>query len=277
MSRSSTERAGLAIGRETVGCARLSSGKIHFMGEERVPVALFRGAPSAGAAAGLAQALRALAGGLARRYVPLHVSLPDAAVRWATFELDELPGTRAARLELTRFRFERDGGAGTSACACQPLGRDGGKPLLFGMAMDEAWRRCIAEALAQAGLTPWSLNPNACRQFNRYHERLTQSSGALVSLAPDAWSLWLWDERGRPRYVRARWRLAREDYAPIAQEVERSILAYVQAGPGRNVTRVFVAGSAETEAMAGALDAGLREPAIRLDAEPPAVTAALEQ
>ena len=274
MSPSSTERAGLAIGRDSVGCARISAGKIRSMGEARLPLPLFRGAPSAQAAAGLAGALRALAADLARRYVPLHVSLPDAAVRWATFELDELPATRAARLELTRFRFEREGGAGEAACACQPLGRADGKPLLFGMAMDAGWRRCIAGALADAGLRAWSLNPNACRQFNRYHERLTQSSGALVSLAADAWSLWLWDERGRPRYVRARWRLAGEDHAALAQEVERSILAYVQTG--RSVARVFVAGT-ETAAMGDALDERLREPCTRLDAEPPAMAAALEQ
>jgi hypothetical protein len=275
VSRSSTERAGLAIGREHVGFARLAASGLR-VSEAKLATPLFRGAPSPQAKDALAEALRSLASDLKRRFVPLHVSVPDAAVRWATFELDQMPRTQATRLELARFRFERQGGS-EAACACQPLGRDIGKPLLFGMAIDAAWRRCIAEALAKAGLRAWTLNPNACRQFNRFHERLTQASGALVALAPDAWSLWLWDERGRPRYVRARWRVAREDHTEIAQEVERSILAYVQAGAERDVARVFIAANGEIEAMAAALDGRLREPCSRLQAEPVAVAAALEQ
>src|SRR5258705_3955703 len=60
---------------------------------------------------------------------------------------------------------------------------------------------------------------------------------SLVALAPDAWSLWLWDSHGRPRYARARWRTAPEDHADIALEVERSILAYVHGRPDCTVDR----------------------------------------
>jgi hypothetical protein len=240
-----------------------------------VPVPLFRGVPSPEAAAALTQALRAVGGDLPHRFVPLHVSLPDAAVRWATFELDELPAAPATRRELARFRFQRDGGAAELACACQPLGRAGGKALLFGMAMDEAWRRCLAQALADAGLRAWTLSPNACRQFNRFHDRLAQSSGALVSLAGDAWSLALWDEEARLRYVRARWRSSRDDHGAVADEVGRALLAYVQSGNGK-VARVFTAANGETDALAAALDERLREPCVRLEADAPALAAALD-
>ena len=281
MSRSWIERAqgrfapaasvGLAIGRDYVGFAHLTAAgggwRIQTLTEVKFELPLFHGAPSPQAAAALSQALQSFAGSLRRRYLPVHVSLPDALARWATFELDQMPGTRGAQLDLVRFRFGRQGINGTHDYTCQPLPRDGDKYLLFGMAVDEAWRRFVKDVLAGAGIVAWSLSANACRQFNCFHDRLTQASGALVALTPDAWSLWLWDSQGRPRYARACWRTAPEDHAEIALEVERSILAYVHGHAERSVARVFAVAGDETNAMAGALDARLREPCARLPAE----------
>lgn len=283
MSRSWIERAfrpaagaGLAIGRDYVGFARVGAGgKVEALEERPLAARLFCGSPTPEAQHLLAQALRPFASAIGRRYLPLHVSLPDAAIRWATFELDELPKGPATQLELARFRFARQGANGASAYACQPLERDAQKHLLFGMAMDGAWRRCVIEALGAAGLAAWTLNANACRQFNRFHDRLVESAGALLAAAPDAWSLWLWDERGRPRHARARWREGSADHTEMALEAERSILAYVHGGPGRSVARVFVAAAAQTGAIADALDARLRAPCTRLPAEDAVPSAAL--
>lgn len=280
MSRSWIERArraaepsacaGLAVGRDYVGFAELAAAgggwRVVALEEARLERRLFSGAPTAAAEEALAGALRRF-GSAAGRYLRLHVSVPDALARWATFELDELPKSAAARLELVRFRFGRQGTNGSHAYACQALERDGDKHLLFGMALDGAWRTLVARALDDAGLVPWSLSGNACRQFNRYHDTLARASGALVALAPDAWSLWIWDEQGRPRYGRGRWRVGAEDHGGIAAEVERSILAYVHSRRERGVERVFVVGGADAGAMAPALDARLREPCVRLDAE----------
>lgn len=277
MSRSWTS-AGLALGRERVELACLGArGKVELFEAQPLAARLFCGPPAAQAQERLAQALRSLAGRIARRFVPLHVSLPDAAVRYACFELDEMPAARSARLELARFRFARQGMDAESACAAQPLGREAGRALLFGMAIESAWQRLVVQALAQAGLRAWSLSANICRQWNRFHGRLACSSGALVALSPDAWSLWLWDQSGRPRYVRARWRAGQDDHAEIAQEVERSILAYVHGGAERDVAGVFVSAEAEVGAMGEALDARLREPCTRLEATPGAVAAAFER
>jgi hypothetical protein len=263
--------AGLAIGRDYVGFAHLAAAggvwQVQTLTEAKFEPPLFSGAPSPQAAVALTQGLEPFAGSLRRRYLPVHVSLPDAVVRWATFELDQMPKTRAAQLDLVRFRFGRQGINGTHVYTCQPLQRNGGKHLLFGMAVDEAWQRFVNDVLARAGIVAWSLSANVCRQFNCFHDRLTQASGALVALAPDAWSLWLWDSQGRPRYARARWRMAPEDHADIALEVERSILAYVHGHPELTVARVFTVAGDETGVMAGALDARLREPCSRLSAE----------
>ena len=263
--------AGLAIGRDYVGFAHLAAAPggwaVQTLTEAKFDPPLFPGAPSPQALAALGKALQTVPGSVRGRYLPVHVSLPDAVVRWATFELDQMPKTRAAQIDLVRFRFGRQGVNGTHVYTCQALQRDGDKYLLFGMAVDKAWQRFVNDALVRAGIVAWSLSANVCRQFNCFHDRLAQASGALVGLAPDAWSLWIWDSHGRPRYARARWRTGPEDHADIALEVERSILAYVHGQPGLTVARVFTVAGEETDAMAGALDARLREPCARLSAE----------
>ncbi len=281
MSRSWIERArrsfapdssaGIVIGRDYVGFAYLVAAdggwRAQALAEAKLDAPLFSGEPSAPAAASLIAALQTLAGGLKRRYLPVHVSLPDAVVRIATFELDQMPKTRAAQLDLVRLRFGRLGMNGAHVYACQQLEREGGKYLLFGMAGERAWQRFVSEALARADVVAWSLSANACRQFNCFHDRLTHASGALVALAPDAWSLWVWDPQGRPRYARSRWRSGPDDHADIALDVERSILAYVHGDAKHTVTRVFVVAGEEADVMAGALDARLREPCARLSPE----------
>jgi hypothetical protein len=272
VSRSWTS-AGLAVGRDYLGFAGVArGGKLEALEERRVDMRLFAGPPAADAQRVLVEALQPFARMVARRYLPLHVSVPDAAVRWATFELDEMPKSAAARLELARFRFSRQGVNGASVYACQALPPDGSKHLLLGMAMDGAWLGCIAAALGAAGMRAWSLNAHASREFNRLHERLAGSGGALVCVAPDAWSLMIWDDKVRLRYARGRWREGADDHAAIALQVERAMLAYVH-GSGRSIAQVFVAAEA---VLADAIDARMALSCIRLPGQAAAHCAALE-
>jgi hypothetical protein len=277
VSRSWTERlkprprvaAGLALGRDYVAFAELALGadagpRVSALDEIALETPLFCGAPGPAAAAALERALRPVAAALGRRYVPVHVSLPDPLVHWALLELDRLPAERAAREQLVALRFSRQGLNGSHCYACQPLGAADGKQLLLGMATDGRWLELVGSALATAGIVAWTVQANACRQFNAFHERLTRESGALVSAAPDAWSLILWDGAGRPRYARGRWRDGREDEAEIALEAERAVLAYVQGHPGRGVARVYLVGDDPAGRLAEALDTRLREPCTRL-------------
>jgi hypothetical protein len=275
VSRSWTERArlspaasaGLAIGRDYVGLAYIGAGKAGAevrLSEEKLDSQIFSGAPTPQAADALTQALRKVAGSLTGRYLPIHVSLPDALLHWTVLELDHVPAKRSAQLELVAFRFARQGLSGKYVHACQPLGRSRDKHLLLGTAGDAGWHRLVSEALERAGIVAWTVNGNACRQFNLFHDRLTGASGSLVCLAPDAWSLWLWDSEGRTRYARGRWRSGAGDYDEIALDVERSILAYVHGDPARTVAGVFAAAGEESAALERALNARLREPCTRL-------------
>ena len=229
---------------------------------------LFVGPPTNVIQDELAVMLRELMPEAVNQYLPLHVSLPGAAVQIAAFALDVLPKTQAERLDLTRWHFMLAAVAGqTLACDCESIGRDGDKQLILGYAMDAAWHACIVGALAQAGMTAWSLNADICRQFNQFHERLIEEDqgGALVAVDPDSWSLLVWDDAGRVRYCSSRWRRSGEnEFTAIAEEIERRILTCVASLPALKVEHVFIATGDGGAALADAMDARLREPCIRL-------------
>jgi hypothetical protein len=267
--------AGLMIGRSHLGFACASTDgagqRITRIEERKLEVPLFTGRPSDATAAGLAQLLRELAPEAVRSYLPLHVSLPGAAVQMAVFPLDVLPKKHTVQLDLARWHFTQAGNAEQAlVCDCESLGMDGDKHLLLGFAMDQAWHACIVDALAQAGMTAWSLNADVCRQFNRFNDRLCQDNpgGALFAVTADAWSLLLWDETGRTRYCSSRWRSGDEgEGTRIAAEVERRILASVQSMPGMRIKHLYAVTDSVDEGLTDAIDARLREPCIRLRPE----------
>jgi hypothetical protein len=239
--------------------------------ERTLDVPLFTGRPSEATAAALAEALQELAPEAVRRYLPLHVSVPGAAVQVAVFPLDALPNKRAVQLDLARWHFAQAGNAEQAlVCDCEPLGMDDGKHLLLGFAMDQAWHACIVDALARARVTAWSLNADVCRQFNRFHDRLCadKQGGALFAATVDAWSLLLWDGAGRTRHCSSRWRSGEADEGTrIAAEVERRILACVQGLPGMRIEHLYAVADGHDAGLVDAIDARLREPCVRLRPE----------
>lgn len=271
--------AGLMIGRNRLGyaCAALDGAEPRLVrvDERKLELPLFAGQPSNKETAALAEALQELAPEAAHQYLPLHVSLPGAAVQISVLSLDALPKTQAERLDLVRWHFAQTAMVGQAlACDCESIGMDGNKHLLLGFAMDQAWHACIVDALAQAGMTAWSMNADACRQYNRYCERLNENKqgGALFVAAPESWSLLVWDESGRVRYGGSRWRTGNTDALEIAAEVERRILACVASSPAMRVERLHVLANGDDAGLADALDARLREPCIRLEPETGLVT-----
>lgn len=267
--------AGLMVGRNRIGFASMAFNGVEpqviRVDERTLALPLFAGRPSDDATAALAEAILELAPEAAQQYLPLHVSLPGAAVRMSVLSLDALPKTHAERLDLVRWHFAQTAGAEQAlACDCEPVGTEGDKHLLLGFAMDRAWHDSIADALARAGMTAWSMNADVCRQYNRFHERLNENNegGALFAATPDAWSLLLWDGDGRIRHGSSRWRSGGADeYAGIAAEVERRILAAIATTPALRVAHLHAVVSGEDAGLAEALDARLREPCIRLAPE----------
>lgn len=248
-----------------------AAGRITRVDERTLEVPLFAGEPTEAIAAALAKTLAELAPEAARDYLPLHVSVPGAAVQVGVFALDALPEKRALQLELARWHFAQAGmPAQAQVCDCEPIGTDGGKHLLLGFAMDRAWHDCIVDALGRAGMTAWSLNADVCRQFNHFHDRLCADAqgGALFAVTADAWSLLLWDAAGRVRHCSSRWRTREADEGTrVATEVERRTLACVQSLPGLGVGRLYAVAEPCDAGLVGALDARLRAPCVRLHSE----------
>lgn len=273
-----TARLGIAIGRHKIQAARLSRNAkgwhVDWVKSEPVSPALFNGTPAPGTHAILGAAFDKLCADVKRLYIPVNISLPDPAASFAVFELDDLPKTPKARLDLVRWRFEKERHLDSRAiaCACQPLGGENGKHLLLGLAVDGAWLRCVTQALRTIRVVPWVIDMGICHRFNYFHAVLTaeKQGGALVSLDPEAWGIALWDREGRLRFARARWREQAVNsnnkvYEALAQEVERAIRAYVQGNGRREVARIYITGAAADVAdLSAVLDRRLRERTIRL-------------
>lgn len=262
------ESIGIALGRREVCLVHAETGKdgthARSLESASLPDALFAGRPAAATEEVLASAFGSLIKETRNKFIPCHVALPDPAMLFAVFELEEMPKTESSRTAWVRWRLAKDYSLEETAVACahQELGRENGKPLLLGQGMEQAWLHCVRRALARAGIVPWSLNLGACYRFNHYHDRFaeTRQGAAMVVLDPDSWAVLLWDAAARPRMMRARWRGRGDDYDAVAVEAERAILSYVRAGREDTVTRVYaLSHPRELESLAAALDRRLRE------------------
>lgn len=256
--------AGLSVGREHVSYVEIAKTAqkwgVRHVGDAKINGRLFAGETSASAAA-LVPALTAAVGDRAPRFGPLHVSVPDAAVRVSLFELDAVPASRTAQDAFVEFRMSRESGATKYRYVSQPLGRaKSGKHFLLGLALEEKWYLAIETALQEAGLRAWSLNANGLRQFNLHHEQIRERGGALVTLEPDTWSLLIWDAGGLLRYSRAQWRVDELDAKEIAAEIERSILGYVHSENGRAVDQIWVCAGTGTAELTELLNARASTP-----------------
>jgi hypothetical protein len=263
--------AGVVIGKRYVGSAQIDRAQqgwcVQYLDEAPLDEPLFTSSPSARTAEVLVDAITRVAETFSGRYLPVHVSVPDTVMRMAVFELDELPKTRDAQIELVRWRLSKDfGNEEFDACDCQSLGVDDGKQLLFAMGLDKAWHRCLVSALNAAGVSAWTLSADVIRQFNRYHDQLIAGSGALLSITPDTWTLWVWDNVGRPRFVRTRWRSADDDYAEEVNDIERAILAYTHGSSTHSVDRLYVIADGQDDTFVDALNSRLHRPCTRLSA-----------
>ncbi len=270
---------GIAIGRREVCAVHAMFGekgaRIQAIDTAPLPEAMFTGAPMPDMDSALESVFARMAKVARGKFIPCHVAVPDPAMIFSVFELDELPKSGKTCLELVRRRIAKEYAVDGESlnCAQQALGREDVRQLLLGQGMDKAWLQCIQHALRRAGITPWSLNQAACYGFNQFHARFaTEKHGAaMVVLDADSWAVLLWDAATRPRLIRSRWRTgaggAAQDYDQIALEAERLILSYVRAGKDSAITRVYVMGHArEMEEFTAILDRRLREKCLPLAA-----------
>ncbi len=252
--------AGLDIGRDAVRYVELETksgrSQVRSTGSARFDAPLFDGEPSAQSARAIADAVARVASGARRRYLPLHVSIPDPLVRTAVFELEELPKNAAARKALVQFRLQRDLPGQDWEYRSESLGTlISGRHLLLGLAIPGAWRRTVTEALHAQGVVAWSLSGRLPRLMNALEASLSGSSGALVCVMEDSWALAALDPQGRLRYVRSQWRTPGLTTAAIAAEVQRAILAYVHQESDRSIEKIRLFLQGDDADLATELDA----------------------
>lgn len=194
---------------------------------------LFTTKPGSSARTEITTALIAASKTLDDPFTTIHICLPDPVIVMQVFMLDSIPHDQAAQRELALWRFSRDQHLPKDEidCSCQVLGEDDGKQLLLGLAIEKSWLSIIKTAINDAGLLPAVIDAAACYRFNYFHDVLTKTKkhGALLTLEPDYWSLSIWDDRGRLRFNRARWREPETDklVSDLAAEIERSIRAWL--------------------------------------------------
>ncbi len=225
------------------------------------------------AQAELVEVLRQMLGGLTKQFIPLHVALPDSEVAAQVYELEEYPKTPRDQGALVLHRIAKEFGVpleGTHG-AWQHLGAMNGKQLLLCLGIAQATLDAVGTVFRELGLPPASVQFAGAYQFNRFHDRLETGGGhgAMVIVYHHEWSLMIFDEERRLRFLRTRQRGRDNDdseFNSIAGETERTIRAYISAQKGQRVARVFaIAVDGALERIKKALDGRMREGVIVLD------------
>jgi hypothetical protein len=242
--------AGLAVGRNEIRYIELKcrAGLAYVQSSNTVSfdVPLFEFEPTASCRSSLFTAIKAISADIERRYIPLHISLPDPLVRTAVFELDALPKGQAMQNALVQLRMQRDLSLQDCRYASQGLGVErGGKQLLFGTAISSAWHKAVTDALYSAGLMPWSMAGNITRLFNIFENQMAGDGGALIALDNDAWSILIFDAMGAVRFCRSQWRSAGMTDSDIASEIQRAIMSFVHSSDNKSVGLIWLVASCD--------------------------------
>lgn len=263
---------GIALGSRKV-CAVMLSGApgsqvMQTLETRELTKPLFAGKPGAADETSLAEALRMLSEPFREKFAAVRIALPDTVIRSAVFDLEELPKTEELRSALLRWRFAREWQCPEEMLECRGAeqGEDNGMKVYFGQAGDRQWLGCVKNALAMAGVVPWSVNAAAVCRFNCFYDDMAAEGGALLALDAECWNLQVWDGAGRVRRVLTRLRAANDAASgSIVNAVERAILAYVHEAGGRRVDNFYLtADESELQGVAAVFNSRLRDGAIWL-------------
>lgn len=263
---SSSVTAGVYFGRDSVSCVLLQAdaGKSVLASKTvNLSTPLFKGSPQAGTTAALLEALTVCCAELRGRHVPVHVVVPDAALGVMVFDLDQVPASKDALARLVEFRLAKELGSNTGACVSQLLGPSEGKTLLLGASMEKTWLAALLAACAAAGIVPWSLTGASAAVFNGFHDSVRGTSGAMITMTLDSWSLWVWDAAAVARPLRSQWRLGAQDEREIAAEVERALIAYTDGHAARGIEELHLWNPGANDALGNALDLRAQKPCNR--------------
>lgn len=269
---------GVALGRNSVTAAHLvgtnpPGAAVGWTGRHELSFRLFAGTPPVDAVPQLARVFEECCAVARKNFLPVQIALPDPATSIQVFELDAIPKSHAERTRLAHWRIEKELGLHDVACVSQYLGQEDGRHLLLAIGVNRTWLAAVLAACRLAGIAPRIVDAAICHTVDRFHDTLARGAGdaALLVVEPDSWTLALFDARTRLRFVRSRWRdeysgAARADeHQSIANDVERTVLAYVHGKPGREVGSVYITGtSTDLGQISAKLDERMHRPTVLL-------------
>lgn len=206
----------------------------------------------------LQKSIMPIVGELKEKPYPVHVSVPDTAVRAVTFELDELPKTRSTLHSLARWRMSNELGRSENDLECQVnvMGTDRGKHLIYVQAGDRYWLDKVRSTLTACGIMPWVMNSASFYRFNHLHDEGLSRSSAMISIYDDCWTLQVWDDANRIRLTVTRIRKipqGHDEIASIANEINRVLRAWLITHPDYKVDKLYLTGrKAEVESIMSA-------------------------
>lgn len=238
----------MALGWEALWAARSSVHKGEVRFEWANQVALSSPLLSEGAVESLALALKEVLEKSGNNYQALQLALPDPLVQFEVFEVDKVPFAGSPMTEFLEWRLTPTASKKEPLVfSSQPLGRDGDSELLLGMAVGKKWVDLIEAACQKAGIQAWALDTAFNYRFNFYQDQFEGKSGAMILFEPDYWSLGIWDDQLRPRFIRSKWwenPVADLKEIPLNEtlrEMERTLRSYAYSGKPREVGKLFVA------------------------------------
>lgn len=265
---------GLAIGAgEVVACQVLREGggwRVAAAQVEAIPQTLYKEAPAPDMPQFLTPLLAKVAAEAAGRCIPVHVVVPDPAITMALLELETMPKTGADRVALAQWHLQKLWPSGTDlACMVQEMGQSDTKHYLLVSGMSRAWLDGILNACHAAQVVPTDWQSAMSYRYSQFEAQLRRDGrdGAMLTIDASFWSLLIWDQQGRKRHLRARWRdpLATNEAETIAIETERAVRAYVHGASGRRIDALHFIGENEVANRAVALlEARMQNACVRL-------------
>ena len=249
--------------------------RITHMSGERLPFTPFaNSSPREEDSAILSQAIQRLAASVPQAYWPLQIALPDPAAIFQVMEFDSLPDTPLERAAIAQFRLEKEFPTlPKMQCTTQVISEEGEPGLLLATFIQRAWLDCLNSACRAAKFVPSVIDISLSHLFNRFYDVVKAGSGdgVLISVEPDSWSIMIWDDAHRPRFVRSRWRdtssVKNEECGVIVQDVERLIVSYVLRVPGRRIGVIYLcANDNDREPLVSWFDKRMQIPCVQLDA-----------
>lgn len=223
----------------------------------------------------LEQALIKLSNKVPQTYWPLQITLPDPCALLEVMEFDELPQTEEDRIAIAKFRFQKEYPTMPEMqCVTQVISHDKGAAILLAQFIRLDWLSFLNRACRAAGLVPSLIDVSINHIFNNNYEviKATKGDGALVTIDRNYWTILIWDDACRPRFVRSRWRdsdlVVEQEYEEIVRDIERLIVSYILRVAGRKIGCIyFCTSTGDQVSLISSLKERLNIPCIQIGAE----------